>query len=41
MSVWSWLWAGITRLQSLPAPTIVTWDLAALGRILPVEARSL
>jgi len=40
LSLWCWLWAGITGRQFLRAPTIVTWDLAAIRRILPFEARS-
>jgi hypothetical protein len=40
MSLWCWLWAGIKGGNSFQAPTIVAWDLAALRRILPLEARS-
>jgi len=40
MSLWCWVWAGITGRHFLWTPTIVTWDLAALRRILPFEARS-
>jgi hypothetical protein len=40
MSLWCWLRVGITGPHFFQAPTIVTWDLAALPRILPFEARS-
>jgi hypothetical protein len=31
---------GVRDLHFLQAPTICAWDLGALGRILPIEARS-
>jgi len=40
MSLWCWLWGGIPGRHFFQAPTIVTWDLAALRRILPLEATS-
>jgi hypothetical protein len=40
MSLWFWLWAGIKGGDFFQAPTIVAWDLGALRRILPLEARS-
>jgi hypothetical protein len=39
-SLWSWLLAGATDPRFLQTPTIVAWDLGALCRILPIEARS-
>ena len=35
-----WCWAAIKGQHFLQAPTILAWDLAALCRILPFEARS-
>ena len=35
-----WCWAGTKGQHFLQAPTILAWDLAALCRILPFEARS-
>jgi hypothetical protein len=40
LSVWSWLTAGAFGVHLFRAPTIVAWDLSALCRILPIEARS-
>jgi hypothetical protein len=39
-SLWSWLLAGATDSRFWRTPTIVAWDLDALCRILPIEARS-
>jgi hypothetical protein len=35
-----WCWAAAHRQHFLQAPTINAWDLSALCRILPLEARS-
>jgi len=35
-----WCWAGAQGWHFLQAPTILAWDLSALCRILPFEARS-
>lgn len=35
-----WCWTGTQGQHFLQAPTMVAWDLAALCRILPCEARS-
>jgi hypothetical protein len=35
-----WLKAGIIAELFFRSPTILAWDLAALCRILPIEARS-
>jgi hypothetical protein len=40
LSVWYWLRAGAQGEHFLQTPTILAWDLAALCRILPIEARS-
>ena len=40
LSVWCWLRAGVNGEHFLRAPTILAWDLGALCRILPIEARS-
>jgi hypothetical protein len=40
LSVCGWCHAGALGLHFLQAPTIVAWDLHALCRILPLEARS-
>jgi hypothetical protein len=40
LSVRCWLNAGAIGQHFLLAPTIVAWDLGALCRILPIEARS-
>jgi Domain of unknown function (DUF6431) len=40
LSVCCWVRAGATVAHFLQAPTTVAWDLGALCRILPIEARS-
>ena len=40
LSLWCWVKAGAIGAHFLVAPTIVAWDLIALCRILPFEARS-
>jgi hypothetical protein len=40
LSVCCWLKAGAIANYFLRTPTIVAWDLGALCRILPIEARS-
>jgi hypothetical protein len=40
LSVWCWVRTGALGKHLLQTPTIVAWDLAALCRILPLEARS-
>jgi hypothetical protein len=40
ISLCYWLKAGIKDRHFLRAPTILAWDLGALSRILPFEARS-
>jgi hypothetical protein len=40
LSVWCWVRAGAKGQLFLQSPTIVAWDLAALCRTLPLEARS-
>jgi hypothetical protein len=40
LSVCYWVKAGAVNQQFFQAPTIVAWDLMALCRILPIEARS-
>jgi hypothetical protein len=40
LSVYSWGRAGAIGDYFLRTPTIVAWDLGALCRILPIEARS-
>jgi len=40
LSFYCWVKAGVIRAFFLQAPTIVAWDLRALCRILPIEARS-
>ena len=40
LSVCCWVQAGAIGAHFLRAPTIVAWDLGALGRILTIEARS-
>ena len=40
LSVWCWVRAGAPGEHFLRAPTILAWDLGALCRILPIEARS-
>ena len=39
-SVWCWVRAGADSKHFLWTPTILAWDLGALCRILPIEARS-
>jgi hypothetical protein len=39
-SVCCWVKAGVIGAHFLGVPTIVVWDLSALCRILPIEARS-
>ena len=40
LSLWCWIKAGTHRDCFLRTPTILAWDLGALCRILPIEARS-
>ena len=40
LSVWCWIKTGVKELYFLQTPTIAAWDLGALCRILPIEARS-
>jgi len=40
ISLWCWIKAGVIHPHFLRAPTILAWDLTALCRILPIEARS-
>ncbi len=40
LSVWCWIKAGAKNQHFLQTPTILAWDLSALCRILPIEARS-
>jgi hypothetical protein len=40
LSVYCWLKAGAVGQHFLAAPTTVAWDLGALCRILPFEAKS-
>ena len=40
VSVWCWIKAGVKDVHFLRPPTILAWDLGALCRILPIEARS-
>ena len=40
LSVCCWMRAGVQSEDFLRAPTILAWDLGALCRILPLEARS-
>jgi hypothetical protein len=39
-SVWCWVQAVVPVLHFLRTPTILAWDLSALCRILPLEAKS-
>ena len=39
-SVWCWAQAGVAVRHFLRTPTILAWDLSALCRILPLEAKS-
>jgi hypothetical protein len=38
--VWCWAQSGVAVLHFLQTPTILAWDLSALCRILPLEAKS-
>jgi len=40
ISLWCWIKAGAEHQHFSQSPTILAWDLGALCRILPVEARS-
>jgi len=40
LSVWCWVRASAQSEHFLQTPTILAWDLGALCRILPIEARS-
>lgn len=40
VSLWWGLKTGVKNYHYLQPPTILAWDLGALGRILPIEARS-
>ena len=40
LSVWCWVRAGAQGEHFLRTPTLFAWDLGALCRILPIEARS-
>jgi hypothetical protein len=40
VSVWCWIKIGVNNPHFLRAPTILAWDLSAVCRILPIEARS-
>jgi hypothetical protein len=40
LSVWCWVRASAQGEPFLWTPTILVWDLGALCRILPIEARS-
>ena len=40
VSLWCWIKAGVKDRHFLRTPTILAWDLAALCRILPLEANS-
>ena len=40
ISLWCWIKAGVKNQHFLRTPTILAWDLGALCRILPIEARS-
>jgi hypothetical protein len=40
LSLWCWLRAGVQGERFLKSPTILAWDLNAVCRILPLEARS-
>jgi hypothetical protein len=40
VSLWCWIRAGVKDQHFLRTPTILAWDLGALYRILPIEARS-
>jgi hypothetical protein len=40
VSLWCWIKIGVNDRHFLRRPTILAWDLGALCRILPIEARS-
>ena len=40
LSMWCWMMAGAPGERFSRAPTILAWDLGAVCRILPIEARS-
>jgi hypothetical protein len=40
ISLWCWIKVGVKDQRFLQTPTILAWDLGALRRILPIEARS-
>ena len=40
ISLWCWIKAGVKEQHFLRTPTILAWDLGALCRTLPIEARS-
>jgi hypothetical protein len=40
ISLWCWIKTGDKDQYFLRPPTILAWDLGALSRILPIEARS-
>ena len=40
LTLWCWMRAGTQGEHLLRSPTILAWDLVALCRILPIEARS-
>jgi len=40
VSLWCWIKAGVQHQGFFQSPTIVAWDLGAVCRILPIEARS-
>ena len=40
LGLWCWIQAGVQHQRFLQSPTILAWDLGALCRILPIEARS-
>jgi len=40
ISLWCWIKVGVKSQHFLWTPTILAWDLGALCRILPIEARS-
>jgi hypothetical protein len=40
VSLWCWIKVGVKSQHFLRRPTILAWDLGALCRILPIEARS-
>jgi hypothetical protein len=40
ISIWFWINSRVKHPHFLQTPTIAAWDLSAVCRILPVEARS-